>query len=500
MPRRENAWLGLLLYVALLVVFNRMTFFVETRSFGWLLFLVATVAVGWFCGLWPALASSALLTIYAWLAFRYPGFSGNHPRPDQTAGAVFGAAFFYGLCAVFSGVMRIQLRARQAAEAELWASEELQRLIVDSSIDAIIGISEEGAITGWNPNAEKLLGWSRQEALGARMGERVVSSPGGEPIQSVMQRFFESGKEPVLRRQVEVIVRTKSGQEVPIELYISDHRTDKGQIYILFVRDISERKRAEAAIQELNSRLEERVAERTKQLEAANEELLGFTYSVSHDLRAPLRAIVSNSRIVCEEAKEALEAKTFDRLRRLEKNALKMAELIDNLLQYARIGQVELNAREFDLSAMAVGIAEDLQARGDGTVTVEPGIIVRGDSELMRMVLFNVMENAWKYVQPDQAPTLEVGRTPDGAVFVRDHGIGFDMQYVDKIWEPFERLHRDSDYPGTGIGLAKSRRIVERHGGKIWAESALGQGTTMYFHLATRTPSLEASGASGMLS
>jgi signal transduction histidine kinase len=136
---------------------------------------------------------------------------------------------------------------------------------------------------------------------------------------------------------------------------------------------------------------------------------------------------------------------------------------------------------------MASDIGEELKSKKEGTIDVQRGLVVQGDPEMIKMILFNLIENAWKYVLPNQAPVVEVGSTPEGAIYVRDHGIGFDMRYVDKVWEPFERLHRDSEFPGTGIGLANSKRIVTRHGGRMWTESKPGVGTTMYFELASRT-------------
>jgi signal transduction histidine kinase len=165
-----------------------------------------------------------------------------------------------------------------------------------------------------------------------------------------------------------------------------------------------------------------------------------------------------------------------------------MAKLIDNLLGYARIGRIGLTAAEIDLSALAAKIGEQLSETKPGVLTVQPELHVEGDPDLIEMVLFNLLENAWKYVPPGGGPEVEVGKTPEGVFVVRDKGIGFDMKYVDKVWEPFERLHLESEYPGTGIGLANSRRIVERHGGQMWTESAPGQGATMFFTLGAPTP------------
>ena len=504
-PTLKQEWQGVLGILALIFFLDRFSTYIVYISFGGFVYLLAIVFVACRAGLRSALGGCVLLVAYSWIVYHYPISAIGHDKSKATA-AVIGTAIFFPVFAITAGVVQNKLRAaaireyearevahsesehRKIAEAELWASEEMRHLIINSSVDAVIGLADDGVITMWNPNAEKLFGWTQSEATGSHVADRVFApETPGEDMRDV-RRFFEPGQGALLRRQIEFLAQTKSGDEVSVEFYIADHKTDSGSIYIVFARDISDRKRAEQAIHELNSKLEERVADRTAQLEAANSELIGFTYSVSHDLRAPLRAIVSNSRIVCEEAKGALDEETYGYLKRLESNALKMSDLIENLLHFARIGQVALNKQEVDLSALADGIARELQTHRDGSIVVQPGMVVKGDPEMIKMVMFNLMENAWKYVLPNQFPKIEVGATESGAFFVRDEGIGFDMKYADKVWEPFERLHRDSEYPGTGIGLANSKRIIVRHGGKMWAESAPGEGTTMYFEIREEEP------------
>jgi light-regulated signal transduction histidine kinase (bacteriophytochrome) len=236
-------------------------------------------------------------------------------------------------------------------------------------------------------------------------------------------------------------------------------------------------------LRDLNATLEVRVAERTRELEAANEELLAFNHSVSHDLHAPLRAIVANTRMLCQDAEGVLDERLFERLRRTEENALKMGRLMDDLLSYSRLGKAAIRMARVDVSALASRIGADVSLRTPGKIEVQPGICVEGDPEMIEIVLRNLIENAWKYVDAGVPPIVEVGMTGDGAVFVRDHGIGFDMKYIDQVWEPFARLHSSREYPGSGIGLANSKRIIQRHGGRLWAESAPGKGTTFYFVL-----------------
>lgn len=501
---REAA--GALGFLLLIVFLDRYSTYVHFLSSAGLIYLVGIVFVACWAGLRSALFGCLFLVCYVWLVYHYPisAFGRDQSKAVQS---YLTTAIVYPLFALIFGVVQAKLRhaamrefdaraaadkeseQRRIAEAELWASEEMRRVILDSSVDAIIGVAEDGAVVTWNPNAEKLFGWTQAEAIGCPVTERIVPVRTGTDCKPGWPGFLDLGEHRALRESIEARVLTKENKEIAVDLYVADHSTPSGVLYIVFARDISERKRAEQAIRDLNAGLEERVAERTAQLEAANKELVGFTYSISHDLRAPLRAIVGNSRIVREEAAGSLDEMAVERLCRLESNALKMAELIENLLQFARIGQAALSPCQIDISAMAEAIGPELRASGDGTLEVDPGMVAQGDPDMVKMLLRNLMENAWKYVRDGQEPYVRVGRTAEGAFYVRDRGIGFDMRYVDKIWEPFERLHREVEYPGTGIGLANSKRIVERHGGRIWAESAPGEGTTVYFELDTKRSS-----------
>lgn len=505
LTRRDTEWLAFLTMFALIVLDDRLTnLFTGLRPFNGLIYLIVLFVLACWAGLRPALACCALLVCYVWLAIHFYPMSAAVRNPRQITAA--SAALFVGLIyvpfALIGGFLNVLLRRatdramaaeadaeraterQRIAEEELWASEEMRNLIVESSGDAVVGISPDLTISFWSPNAERLFGWKRTEAIGSLVSDRIVPSSGGECGGSDPLALLSTSDRPILREHFETSVVTKDRDDIEVELYIVDHQVEGGTMFIVFARNVSERKRAEETIRELNAGLEQRVAERTQELEDANEELLGFTHTVSHDLRAPLRAIVSNSRIVCEESADVVPGPVMDRLKRLETNALKLAQLIDNLLQYARIGRLKPNSSDVNLSDMAKGIAEDLKMSREGSIDIQPGLVVHGDPQMVEMVLANLLDNAWKYVEPGQAPQVQVGKTKDGAIFVRDQGIGFDMKYVDRLWQPFERLHDDGRFPGTGIGLANTKRIINRHGGRIWTESAPGQGTTMYFYLS----------------
>jgi light-regulated signal transduction histidine kinase (bacteriophytochrome) len=229
-------------------------------------------------------------------------------------------------------------------------------------------------------------------------------------------------------------------------------------------------------------------------VERKNRELEAFSYSVSHDLRAPLRTIDGFSRLLLDDYGATLDPKAQSHLRRVHAAARRMGELIDDLLQLSRVSRAEIRRERVDLSAVASIVAAELRkAEPDRVVrfTVEPGLVAEGDAGLLRVVLENLLGNAWKFTGRCSAPSIELGvERRDGQViyFVRDNGAGFDMTYASKLFGPFQRLHSDAEFPGTGIGLATVQRIVERHGGRIWAEGVVDRGATVFFTLGGRTP------------
>ncbi len=266
-----------------------------------------------------------------------------------------------------------------------------------------------------------------------------------------------------------------------------------GVARLVQVEDVTDRLRAEARVRELNRTLEARAAERTRELEHANRELETFAYSVSHDLRAPLRTIEGFGRMLAERCGDAIDETGRDHLRRIRAAAGRMDGLIEALLNMSRLSRKELQYAELDLSRMAAEIVADLRQGDPGReveVTVQPGLRAHGDPDLVRNLLQNLIGNAWKFTSRTAAARIEIGCEPHGGhesvCFVRDNGAGFSPEYASKLFRPFQRLHAQEEFSGNGVGLASVRRVVERHGGEVWAEGEPGRGACFHFVLPDR--------------
>jgi light-regulated signal transduction histidine kinase (bacteriophytochrome) len=282
----------------------------------------------------------------------------------------------------------------------------------------------------------------------------------------------------------------KDGSLLWVEEYARAVSGPDGVPQVLVVcQDITERRQAEEEIRKLNAELEQRVLERTAELATANRELEAFSYSISHDLRAPVRAMDGFSRILLEQHTATLDAEAQRYLQRVHERAQHMGQLIDDLLAFSRLSRQPLRKRTVAVSELVYQAFEDLRPEYEHRqVDISVGDLPTGqaDPALLKQVLMNLLGNALKYTRGCEVTRIEVGfqHTDHGpAYFIKDNGVGFDMRYADKLFGVFQRLHSLAEFEGTGVGLAIVRRIIERHGGRVWAEGAVGQGAAFFFTL-----------------
>lgn len=320
--------------------------------------------------------------------------------------------------------------------------------------------------------------------------QRIVTNPvlaiAGIAREVVQQKDYSRRAKKMSGDEVGVLVDSFNDMLVEIE-----RRTGELEVSnVELGRQVTERVRAEQEILRLNTELEDRVRDRTSQLEAANHELEAFSFSVSHDLRAPLRAIDGFSQALLEDFPNDVPEEAKRYLSRIRTATLRMGQLIEDLLNLSRVSRGSLDRTQVDMSELAKQVANDIRQHDPDRIvelSIWDGMSVQADHRLLRAALENLLGNAWKFTTHTGAPRIEVGVLRDGAhqvFFVRDNGAGFNMDYVDKLFSPFQRLHGTAEYPGTGIGLATVQRIVYRHGGRIWAEARVDKGATFYFTLA----------------
>ena len=263
-------------------------------------------------------------------------------------------------------------------------------------------------------------------------------------------------------------------------------------IALVMMRSNQRLKRVQADLEAQQRHLEVRAMERTSELLASNKELESYSYSIAHDLRAPLRSVVSYSQILADEAADKLDAEELDLFNRIAQSGMHMAALIDDILNLSRITRTKLNIVSVDLSEMVETISASLVADDPNRNvhwTLQKGMRVNGDKMLLELLLKNLLDNAWKFTRDVENPSIEVGMKNLGGktvYFVKDNGVGFDGDFADKIFVPFHRLHRRG-FDGTGVGLAMVQRVVQCHDGEVWAESAVGEGATFYFTLGDGT-------------
>jgi PAS domain S-box-containing protein len=382
-------------------------------------------------------------------------------------------------------VVTTDITERKQAEQDLRENRQLLDSIISGTPDAVFVKDTGGRYLLFNRACEALTGKSCAEVLGRRDAE--VFSP------AQAQAMGKGDRSVIAQRSVEIFEDTfidAQGRKRILLATKGPVYDDQGNLSGIFTiaRDTSEQKLVEEEFRNLNDELDRRVAERTAQLEAAIREQEAFSYSVSHDLRSPLRHINSYAAILLEELGPGIAPEVRDNLERIGRASSKMGKLIDDLLELARTSRLPLTEEPIDLSRLATISSLMLQQTDKARqveFTIAEGMQVLGDKTLLRLVLENLLHNAWKYTAQEEKARIEVGmELMDGqeVFFVSDNGTGFDMAYRDKLFGPFQRLH-GSEFEGNGIGLATVKRAVERHGGTIWAEGEVGNGATFYFTL-----------------
>lgn len=378
-----------------------------------------------------------------------------------------------------------ELRNHRGTEARLRDSEERYRSLVESSPDAIV-VHSEGRYVFVNRAAVALYGAERPEQLVGKPLTDFVHPDVRDLVRNRISQIYEKKLNVPLSRQK--LIRL-DGNVIDIEtIGIPMNYREKPAAQII-MRDITARVKAEEEIRRLNDELEQRVRERTAQYEMVNKELESFCYSVSHDMRAPLRHIEGYTRIFMEEFAAAVPDSAKEYLTRICNATRRMENLIDDLLTLSRITTGALTLKEVDLSAMVQEISSELAASVPHRrlrVVIKPEVTVRGDANLLRVAMENLLGNAWKYTGKREEATIIFGveeQKGERVYFVRDNGAGFNMAYSDKLFGAFQRLHHQKEFEGIGVGLATVKRIILRHGGRVWAEGMVDEGATFYFTL-----------------
>ena len=445
------------------------------------LFLFAIAVTVWYAGIGPATLAVVLSGLVDTYFFIEPIYSFYITRDDLPHFVIFVlfASLLAGFAAVRRRVERDLIQARDNLEIEV-AERTQQASLLNLTHDPIFVRDMSDVITYWNRGAQELYGWTAEDAIGQN-SQQLLQTVFPAPVDDIRAELLRTD-----RWEGELQKTRADGTAVVVASRWSLRRDeDRRAVAILETNnDITERKRREQDIQNLNREL----AKRSTELESINRELEAFAYSISHDLRAPLRHMAGYTELLQKKAFSVVDEKSNHYMAMILDSAKRMGNLIDDLLAFSRIGRAETQKTLFDLAQLVKEALTEVRQDTEGrNIAWKIGALpdFYGDRSMIRLVLVNLISNAIKFTRTRAQAQIEIGcangSADDLVVFVRDNGVGFDMKYVNKLFGVFQRLHQSDEFEGTGIGLATVQRIVHRHGGKVWAEGVVDSGATFYF-------------------
>jgi PAS domain S-box-containing protein len=392
-----------------------------------------------------------------------------------------------------NAILQQEIQERYQAELALRDSESKFRSLLQAAPDAIVIVDESGKIHLVNEQTEKIFGYTQLELIDQPV-EILIPLPLRNAHHEYRHRYIDNPFCRLMGTGLDLFAQTKSGETIPVEVALSPLQTQQGLLITASIRDISKRKQVEEELANYRNHLEELVTVRTAALSAANKELQEYSYTISHDLRAPLRSIDGFSLALLEDYEAQLPDQAKGYLTRIRFAAQRMGTLIDEVLELARVNRCELNKDRVNLGKLSRDIIADLRLNDplrNIKIKVAEDMYANADENLLRVVLENLLGNAWKFTSRQQVAKITLDKVFIGEetiFYIKDNGVGLNMKYANKLFGPFQRLHSYEEFPGTGVGLATVQRIIQRHGGRIWVESEPEKGATFYFTLGEQTP------------
>jgi len=380
--------------------------------------------------------------------------------------------------------MSRDITEKRSVDEALQKSRNMLERLFETAPDAVVVVDGNGTIRKVNQQTEVLFGYMREELVGQRV-ELLIPERYHKRHRQHRRGYFEDPRPRKMGIGLELNGRNQDGREIPLDIMLNPIETNEGTWAFAVIRDITQQKLSAAKILELNTALQNQVA----QLASTNKELEAFSYSVSHDLRAPLRHIIGFVDLLNNKGNVALDDKSSHYLRVITEAAQKMGNLIDDLLAFSRMGRTEIMKTRVDFRQLVQEVAKETAEESrerDLEWEIGPLPEVIGDAAMLRQVVYNLVANAIKFTRPRSRARIEIGaveREHETHFYVRDNGVGFDAAYVNKLFGLFQRLHRADEFEGTGVGLAIVQRIIIRHGGRVWAEGTVDGGATFWFTL-----------------